>query len=69
MLVLLDSVTSAARVPAGPSAVFAEPATTPTCCPLKDLDFRRGSDGAGRIVVGLANNQVGVDLKTQGRAW
>jgi type IV pilus assembly protein PilQ len=62
VLVLLDSVTSAARVPAGPSAVFAE-GHNADVLPLKDLDFRRGSDGAGRIVVGLANNQVGVDLK------
>ena len=66
VLVLLDSVTSAARVPAGPSAVFAE-GHNADVLPLKDLDFRRGSDGAGRIVVGLANNQVGVDLKTQGK--
>ena len=34
---------------------------------LKDLDFRRGTDGAGRIVVDLANNQVGVDIKTVGQ--
>jgi type IV pilus assembly protein PilQ len=34
---------------------------------LRDIDFRRGSDGAGRIVVNLANTQVGVDLKQQGK--
>jgi type IV pilus assembly protein PilQ len=31
------------------------------------LDFRRSTDGAGRIVVGLPNNQVGVDLQQQGK--
>ena len=34
---------------------------------LRDIDFRRGSDGAGRIVVNLASTQVGVDLKQQGK--
>jgi len=34
---------------------------------LRDIDFRRGADGAGRIVVNLASTQVGVDLKQQGK--
>ena len=34
--------------------------------PLKDIDFRRGADGAGRVVVELPNNQVGVDIRQQG---
>ena len=34
--------------------------------PLRDIDFRRGADGAGRVVVELPNNQVGVDIKQQG---
>ncbi len=35
--------------------------------PLKDLDFRRGADSSGRIVVDLPNNQVGVDIRQQGQ--
>jgi type IV pilus assembly protein PilQ len=35
---------------------------------LKDIDFRRGNDGAGRVVVELANNQVGVDIRQQGQS-
>ncbi len=34
---------------------------------LKDIDFRRGQDGAGRVVVDLPSNQVGVDIKQQGQ--
>ena len=34
---------------------------------LKDLDFRRGQDGSGRVVVELPNSQVGVDIKQQGQ--
>ncbi len=36
--------------------------------PIKDIDFRRGPDGAGRVVVGLANTQVGVDIRQQGQS-
>ncbi len=34
---------------------------------LRDIDFRRGQDGAGRVVVTLPNNQVGVDIRQQGQ--
>jgi type IV pilus assembly protein PilQ len=36
--------------------------------PLKGIDFRRGQDGAGRVVVDLPNNQVGVDIRQQGQS-
>jgi type IV pilus assembly protein PilQ len=35
---------------------------------LRDIDFRRGADGAGRVVVDLPNNQVGVDIRQQGQS-
>lgn len=35
---------------------------------LSDVDFRRGSDGAGRIVVGLSSSSVGVDVREEGRS-
>ena len=35
--------------------------------PLKDLDFRRGVENSGRVVVDLPNNQVGVDIRQQGQ--
>lgn len=66
VMVLLEAATTREKMPVGPSTVFAESQSLDTL-PLKDLDFRRGSDGAGRIVVGLANNQVGVDLQQQGK--
>ncbi|GAB3475918.1 type IV pilus secretin PilQ [Polaromonas eurypsychrophila] len=46
--------------------VFAENRNRDTL-PLKDIDFRRGTDASGRIVVDLANNQVGVDIRQQGQ--
>lgn len=35
--------------------------------PLRDIDFRLGSDKTGRVIVDLANNQVGVDIRPQGK--
>ena len=47
-------------------AVFAE-SRNREALPLKDLDFRRGPDNAGRVVVDLASSQVGVDIRQQGQ--
>ena len=33
---------------------------------LRDLDFKRGANGAGRVVVDLPNNQVAVDVRQTG---
>ena len=33
---------------------------------LRDIDFRRGSNGEGRIVIDLPNSQIGVDVRQQG---
>jgi type IV pilus assembly protein PilQ len=34
---------------------------------LKDIDFRRGAGGEGRIVIDLPGNQVAVDVRQQGQ--
>lgn len=36
--------------------------------PLRGIDFRRGQDGSGRVVVDLSNSQVGVDIRQQGQS-
>lgn len=33
---------------------------------IKDIDFRRGSNGEGRVIVDLPSNQIGVDYRLQG---
>jgi len=66
LLISLETTTSTSAA-APLSAVFAE-AKTRDSAPLKDLDFQRGLDGAGRIVVTLPNNQVGVDIRQQGQS-
>ncbi len=57
----------AAPAPTADTARFAESLNRDQL-PLKDIDFRRGQDGAGRVVVNLANNQVGVDIRQQGQS-
>jgi type IV pilus assembly protein PilQ len=34
---------------------------------LRDVDFRRGRNGEGRIVVELSDNNAGIDIRQQGR--
>ncbi len=36
--------------------------------PLRDVDFRLGREGAGRVIVDLANSQIGVDIRPQGKS-
>ncbi|HEY5634659.1 MAG TPA: AMIN domain-containing protein [Burkholderiaceae bacterium] len=35
---------------------------------LRDIDFRRGRDGAGRVVVDLSDSGVGVNVRQQGQS-
>ncbi|MDO8457856.1 MAG: type IV pilus secretin PilQ [Rhodoferax sp.] len=65
LLVVLDALAGAG--PAAAVQQFAE-AQSRDVLPLRDLDFRRGDEGAGRVVVSLPNNQVGVDIRQQGQS-
>ncbi|MDO5625204.1 MAG: type IV pilus secretin PilQ [Pseudomonadota bacterium] len=68
LMVSLDPVASAAPAAANPTPqVFAE-SRNASALPLRDIDFRRGVENAGRVVVDLANNQVGVDIRQQGQS-
>ncbi len=63
LLVVLET----ANVPAAAEAVHFAPNLNAVPLALKDIDFRRGQDGTGRVIVNLPNNQVGVDIKQQGK--
>ncbi len=81
LLLILDPAVGAAPAPAQTAqpaqaqakagAANAEPVhfaenKNATPLALKEIDFRRGQDGAGRVIVELPNNQVGVDIRQQG---
>ncbi len=65
LLVILEATAAGTALPAA-AATFAESKSRDSA-PIKDMDFRRGTDGAGRVVVTLPNNQVGVDIRQQGQ--
>jgi type IV pilus assembly protein PilQ len=74
LVVTLDPVQVTAAPAAAPAGVrasaeplhFADSRNTRAEA-LRDIDFRRGKDGAGRVVVDLPSNQVGVDIRQQGQ--
>lgn len=66
LLVSLEPVAVASATPSPAQSAFAESRNRDTQ-PIKDLDFRRGPDAAGRVQVELPSNQVGVDIKQQGQ--
>ncbi len=80
LLIVVDSAPpAAAAAPAAAGTAAAAATTTAAAAPatfapsqnrdpqsLREIDFRRGVDGAGRVIVTLPSNQVGVDIRQQG---
>ena len=65
----MDSSSGSTSIAAAPT-VSAPASSAPAgggSVALRGIDFRRGSDGEGRIVVELPSNQVGVDVRQQGK--
>ena len=68
LVVVLDNASApTVAATAGDAVHFAAPQNADRL-PLRDIDFRRGADGAGRVVVALASTQVGVDIRQQGQS-
>ncbi len=65
LLVVLERSEASAAVTSSAPA-FAESRNRDTTS-LRDIDFRRGAGSTGKVVVELANNQVGVDIRQQGQ--
>ena len=66
--VLITLQTSAPATAAAPvTSHFAEAKPDDTRHSLRDISFRRGPNGEGRIVIDLSDSSVGIDLRQQGR--
>lgn len=70
--VTIDSAATAASAPAVSTASVVASAGKPALPAadkptLRDIDFRKGSAGEGRVVVELPNNQIGVDVRQEGK--
>ena len=46
---------------------FAEARPSDVTHALRDVDFRRGANGEGRVVVDLSDNATGIDIRQQGK--
>ncbi|KAB2843493.1 MAG: type IV pilus secretin PilQ [Burkholderiales bacterium] len=49
------------------TARFAEPGRTAPAHAVRDIDFRRGRGGEGRVIVDLSDSSVGIDIRQQGK--
>ncbi len=68
LITLGGSATASSSAPAPAAQTFAQVQPGDGRHSLRDIDFRRGRTGEGRVVVDLSDNQVGIDLRTQGRS-
>jgi type IV pilus assembly protein PilQ len=62
------SVPAAAASGAAVSTVFAEAAPGTVRQNIRDVDFRRGNAGEGRVIVDLSSANTGIDIRQQGRS-
>ncbi|HMN63528.1 MAG TPA: type IV pilus secretin PilQ [Burkholderiaceae bacterium] len=67
LVVALEPVASAGTA-AAPAAYSFAKADGKGAHSLRDIDFRRGKDGEGRVVVDLSDPGVGVDIRQQGQS-
>ena len=65
-LVVTLSTPTAAAAPSGPVSHFAEGRADQKHA-VKDIDFRRGRQGEGRVVVELSDTSTGIDIRQQGQ--
>lgn len=63
---LLVVVSSAPATVAAAASDFAEERKRDVA-PIKDIDFRKTAEGAGRVVIALSKNQVSADIRQQGQ--
>jgi len=67
VVTLADQPGATATVEAPVVSRFAEARPGETQHALRDVDFRRGRNGEGRIIVDLSDNNTGIDIRQQGR--
>src|SRR3954467_9142483 len=66
MLITLSEATLSQTAPGGQAARFPD-GRPDTKHAIRDVDFRRGRSGEGRIVVDLSDTTTGIDIRPQGQ--
>ena len=67
VIVTIDGSGGVATAVGSSGLPLATPTASSTKQAIRDIDFRRGVGGEGRIVIDLPNNQIGVDVRQQGQ--
>lgn len=65
VLITVDGASTAAS--AGKAVQFAEPKAGDIVQGIQAVDFRRGANGEGKIIVDLTSANVGIDIRQQGK--
>lgn len=65
VLITVDSATT--DMSASRSTHFSDAQPTEKAQGIRDIDFRRGNNGEGKIVVDLTSPNVGIDIRQQGK--
>jgi type IV pilus assembly protein PilQ len=68
LLVAIEGLAVSATKPSGQVTQFAEAAPGEVRQSLRDIDFRRGNGGEGRIIVDLSSANTGIDIRLQGKS-
>ena len=66
LLITLSAPAVAATAPGGAAAHFAE-GKSDTKHAIRDVDFRRGTAGEGRVIIDLSDTSTGIDIRQQGQ--
>jgi len=72
LLIALDGAVSASNRSDTPGSAISQISTKQSSAlvdsqAIRDIDFKRSSDGSARIVVSLSNPSVGIDVRQQGK--
>jgi type IV pilus assembly protein PilQ len=68
VLITLQDTASATSSGTPLAQQFAKPSAADQRHSVRDIDFRRGGNGEGRVVVDLSDNAVGIDIRQQGKS-
>ena len=67
LVVSIEGIPLSAVKPASQVTKFAEAIPGETRQSVRDIDFRRGNNGEGRVIVDLTSANTGIDIRQQGR--
>lgn len=67
LLLTLSAAVADASVASTPSFAVATPSALAKTESVRDIDFRRGKNGEGRLVVDLTSANSGIDIRQQGK--